>query len=79
MSRKKGLKEFNFLNALASGKTISRRQARAQYKLDNPSSAILRFVQAGVFIDREYAPQRIRSKTTGEMITASTVKYRIIN
>jgi Helix-turn-helix domain len=66
-------KEKRFFKALASGKTISRKQAMSQYKLGNPSATVLRIVQSGETVKRQYSTKKVK----GNFIT--TVKYSLVS
>lgn len=63
-------KENKLYAALDSGRVLSRSQIKAQFKLRNPSAAILRFVEAGTDVTRQYTTKKVK----GHYVT--TVKYR---
>lgn len=75
MAKKTVGKEMRFLNALMSGKVISRRQARANYRLGNPSATALRIEEAGFKLNRFYSKTKIR--VNGKPFFTRTVKYSI--
>lgn len=70
-------KEAKFLAALEQGRTISRRQAMAQFRLGNPSATVLRIQEDGSHgqIQRQYTPTKI--KVAGRTYVANTVKYSL--
>ena len=76
MAKKPVGKELKFLNALLRGKAISRRQAKGNHHLGNPSATVLRFVQSGYDVQRIYTPVKIKSN--GKSYITRTVKYRIM-
>lgn len=63
-------KEAKFYSALKT-RAITRRQAMAQFKLGNPSATVLRLVEDGVSVKRQYTTKKIK----GTFVT--TVKYSI--
>jgi hypothetical protein len=75
MAKKTVGKEARFLNALLTGKTISRKQAKTQYKLGNPSATVLRIQESGYQLQRHYAVSK--SRVPGTKIKIRTVKYSI--
>jgi hypothetical protein len=57
---KKTGKEAKFLMRLIKGAELSRKQAKAQYKLGNPSATVHRLItQKNAAITREYVSRRI--------------------
>jgi hypothetical protein len=62
-------KEQKLHTALSKGRTLSRAQVKSQFKLRNPSAAILRFVESGEDVKRQYTTKKVK----GNYIT--TVKY----
>lgn len=69
-------KEARFLKALLSGKTISRKQAKTQYKLGNPSATVLRIDDKTIHtVKRQYVTKRAR--VNGLMRDITVVKYSI--
>lgn len=71
-TKKKIGKEKRFLTALESGKTYSRKQAMARFKLGNPSATIHRIATDGVHsVHRQYQTKKVK----GVYIT--TVKYAL--
>lgn len=75
MAKKTTGKEARFLVALLSGKTISRKQAKSQYKLGNPSATVLRIEEAGYDLNRQYTVTK--SRVPGTKIKIRTVKYSL--
>jgi hypothetical protein len=75
MAKKTIGKEARFLVALLSGKTISRRQAKANYRLGNPSATVLRIQEAGFELKRTY--NTVKVKSSGKTFFTRTVKYSI--
>jgi len=71
-------KTSKFLSALSSGRTITRKQARAMFKLSNPSSAIHTFIERGHEVDREYTVKTTKKKATGKKVTTRTVRYNFV-
>lgn len=73
-------KEQNFLNALITaskkGKSISRKQARTNYKLGNPSATVLRLEQDGWAVHRDYSRIKVRL-ANGRILYTRTVKYSL--
>jgi hypothetical protein len=66
-------KELSFLNSLLSGRTITRKQAMAQFKLKNPSATVHRLLmETGFLIKRTYKDKKI----SGNLKT-QTVRYYI--
>lgn len=63
-------REARFLNALLKGRSITRKQAQREFKLANPSAAVLRFEQAGHGLVRAY---KRKSKKA-----PYTVKYSVM-
>lgn len=71
MSQKIG-KEAKFLNSLKAGRSFTRRQAKAQFKLGNPSATVHRLVtEKNARVVRQYTTQKIK----GNYIT--TVRYSL--
>lgn len=52
--QKKLGREARFLNALLRGRAITRKQAMREFKLANPSAAVLRFQERGYDLVRAY-------------------------
>ena len=75
MAKKVVGKEIRFLNALLSGKVISRRQAKANYRLGNPSATVLRIEESGYMLTRTYSTKITRINQS--RIPVRTVKYNI--
>ena len=75
MAKKTVGKEVRFLNALISGKVISRKQARSNYNLGNPSATALRIQEAGFTLQRHYSKTKVRAN--GKSFFTRTVKYSI--
>lgn len=75
MSKKSIGKEAKFLNALLSGRVISRKQAKAHFGLGNPSATVLRILDAGFTVKRQYAVTK--SRAPGNKLKIRTVKYSI--
>ncbi len=72
MTKKIG-KEAKFLNSLQAGRSFTRRQAKAQFKLGNPSATVHRLVtEKGQRVARQYTTQKIK----GNYIT--TVRYSLV-
>lgn len=67
-------KEARFLIALSKGRKISRKQAKTQYKLGNPSATVLRIQESGFEVKREYT--KIVSRKN--RFATRTVKYSIV-
>ena len=67
-------KEARFLAALRTGRQITRKQAKAQFKLGNPSATVLRIQDAGFKLKREY--KTIRNSKNRH--ATRTVKYSLI-
>ena len=70
MSKQQIGREAKFLKSLYNGSIISRAQATSRYNLLNPSAAILRFVDAGVNINRQY----VLRKSDGRQIVKYSIK-----
>lgn len=68
-------REHALLNALASGKTLTVKQIRQQFKLKNPSAAIDRFEKKGLAVERVYTTKKTR--INGLSIPITTVKYSV--
>lgn len=75
MTKKTVGKELKFLNALLRGKAISRKQAKGNHHLGNPSATVHRLVQSGFEVQRTYTP--IKIKSNGKSYVTRTVKYQI--
>ena len=80
LSKKKSWKKIGpaekgkkFLALLKKGKTISRKQAKAWYKMGNPSAWVKHFVDDGEQIVRTYTRKKIR----GSSKTVRIVHYSI--
>ena len=75
MSSFKGQKEYRFLKVLLSGKTVSRKQARTNYRIQNASATVDRFVKMGYTVEKTY---KLKAKTvSGFKIPIRTVSYSI--
>lgn len=66
-------KEAKFLTALIKGRSISRKQAMAQFKLGNPSATVLRIQDAGYQLQRTYSLKKVR----GTKLKVRTVTYSL--
>lgn len=75
MAKKSIGKEAKFLNALLSGRVISRKQAKAHFGLGNPSATVLRIEDAGITLKRQYSVTK--SRVRGSKLKIRTVKYSI--
>ena len=69
-------REHALLKTLASGKTLTVKQIRQQFKLKNPSAAIDRFVKKDINVQRVYTTKKTR--INGLLIPITTVKYAVI-
>lgn len=69
-------KEMKFLAALLKGKTITRKQAKGNYSLGNPSATVDRIKKAGYNLVRFYTIKKVKTKS-GVKIPIKTVKYSI--
>ena len=73
-------KEKRFLDHLikasSQGRSISRKQARVNHRLGNPSATILRLVEAGWKINRIYTTHKVKTDN-GKTRLIRTVKYSL--
>jgi hypothetical protein len=73
-------KEARFLNALIEaakkGRQISRKQAKVNHRLGNPSATVGRLVEDGWNVKRNYTKQKVR--LNGKIHVIRTVKYSLV-
>lgn len=78
MTKKIG-KEARFLNALlaasTTGRQISRKQAKSNHRLGNPSATVGRLVEGGWNVKRTYTNKKVRAN--GKLHVIRTVKYSL--